>query len=67
MIFVEAEESTLEKEYIDKIKKECFSKNININHAKADNILCDFLESLGYTEIVKVYASVYKDFYQMRR
>lgn len=34
--------------------------DIEVAHGDADDVLCDFLESLGYTEVVKAYKEIDK-------
>lgn len=49
-----------EKEIIHKLKELQNNDDIEINHHKADQILCDFLLSLGYEKIVKEFAKIEK-------
>lgn len=63
MIFVESEENSLEQEVIRRLVEECHSPNTEANRLHADNILCEFLKALGYTDIVSAYISIYKDYY----
>jgi len=50
----------LEKEYLQKLIKECSSGDIEINHGIADEILCNLLEDLGYKEIVNEFRKLEK-------
>lgn len=40
--------------------KECHSGDIQADHSIADDVLCEFLESLGYREIVNEYRDIEK-------
>ena len=52
----------LEEEYIEKMKGCTQGVDVELDHAEADKILCDFLRSLGYSAIVDVYNRVYKSY-----
>lgn len=57
---VDSDNTMTEEEAIVKMKEECFTGDEEIDHDKADKILCKFLESLGYTKLVQVYKMVEK-------
>lgn len=42
--------------------EECFTEDTEVDHIKADKVLCTVLLELGYIEVVKKYNSVKKWF-----
>lgn len=51
----------LNEKYLNKMKQWEFNDyDTEESHAKADCILCELLEELGYTELVKMYNNVPK-------
>ena len=49
-----------EIEAIDEIDTLCFTGDVELDHRRADNIICRFLRSLGYDELVDLYEQVDK-------
>ena len=49
-----------EQEVIKILENNCFSGDAEIDHSNADDILCDFLLSLGYKDLVERYNEVDK-------
>lgn len=47
-----------EEEMIERIKCNCFTGNSEVDHEKADEILCDILRLLGYERLADTYESV---------
>lgn len=49
-------------EYLRRLKeaKDLEDYDTEKAHIDADNVLCDLLHNLGYTEIVEKYAEIYK-------
>jgi hypothetical protein len=50
----------LNDKYLELFKKRCTSGDIEINHSEADDILCDLLNDLGYTELVNEFKKLEK-------
>jgi hypothetical protein len=50
----------LNDKYLELFKKRCTSRDIEINHCEADDILCDLLNDLGYTELVNEFKKLEK-------
>jgi hypothetical protein len=50
----------LNEHYLALFKNNCTSKDIEINHSEADDILCDLLNDLGYTELVNEFKKLEK-------
>ena len=48
------------EEMCERMKDVIEMKDTEDAHIEADHILCEFLESLGYGELVKLYRKVYK-------
>ena len=45
-------------EEFEKKMKECFdSRDVEMNHADADDLMCELLENLGYEAGVKIFNS----------
>ena len=42
------------------IQTECFTDDEEIDHKRADAILCEFLRSLGYNDLVDEFDRVHK-------
>ena len=51
---------SIEGKYLNVFKEKCLSGDIEINHSEADDILCDLLEELGYTELVTEFKKLKK-------
>lgn len=51
---------TEEQKWINYIKEYCFSGDTEVDHSEADKALILFLNSLGYTKIVKEWEKVKK-------
>lgn len=49
-----------ESEAISEIEHECHTDDEEVDHERADRILCDFVSSLGYTKLVKTFEDVKK-------
>lgn len=49
-----------EDKYITEFKELCFTGDIEIDHFKADCVLCKLLIELGYNKIIEVYDKVKK-------
>lgn len=49
-----------ENEAIAMIRENCHSGDTEVDHSHADLILCQFLEELGYEELVKEWDKVSK-------
>ena len=54
----------INKKYLDKLNEieHQYEDDIEILHGEADNILCELIEELGYTEIVKKFKG-FKKYY----
>lgn len=49
-----------ELEAIFEIKDKCHTKDEEVDHERADDIICNFLNGLGYTELVDAFQDVKK-------
>jgi hypothetical protein len=50
----------LNEQYLALFKEKCTSGDIEINHSNADDLLCDLLNDLGYTELVTEFKKLEK-------
>jgi hypothetical protein len=50
----------LNDHYLALFKNNCTSGDIEANHCEADDILCDLLNDLGYTELVNEFKKLEK-------
>lgn len=49
-----------EIEVMDEMDVTCFTGDPELDHKRADNILCRFLRDLGYDDLVDLYEQVEK-------
>ena len=50
----------IKKNYLKKIIEECNSGDKELDHLRADDVLCDLLDALGYNEIVTEFKKLEK-------
>lgn len=50
----------IDEEYAEEIRKTCMSEDSEMDHLKADGLLLDLLESLGFDETIKAFNNVAK-------
>jgi len=50
----------LKKEYIEALKEYQVEGDVENDHLEADNLLCELLTRLGYSDVVKEWEKVYK-------
>lgn len=49
-----------EQEAIQEIENKCHSGDKEMDHSRADEVLCDFLKSLGFFDLVEAWEKVDK-------
>lgn len=52
--------SQTEKDIVEELERLSHDKDIEAKHAKANTLIMEFLEQLGYTEIVEAYDNIEK-------
>ncbi len=52
-----------EEEYVQKLKDACASGDTEIAHSISDEILCDAIEQLGWTDLASEFRKQSKDFW----
>lgn len=48
------------KDFIEQLKKEASNQDHEVAHITADNILCEILNTLGYSDIVEAFNEIFK-------
>ena len=50
----------LEEKYIEEMKNGCFSRDFEVNHGNADDLLIALLHELGYNKLANLWCEVDK-------